>query len=389
MFIIVSSCGAYYVRQIRTLNFQESRGFAMEVVTGIAGLSQLYQSRQISRLKKRVAFRDLIAYLHENNDFHVCSLYGLRCTGKTTLMAQAAEALDPAAGVWIQCEVGDSMQDVKNAIRANPACQFIFIDEATRLENFIDTSSILADRYCAEQGKKIVLTGADSLKIRFSLERGLHKRTHVIHTTYIPFKEHRYLLGTSDIDNYIKFGGILSNGNILYTEYSNYVNGAIAINIQRSLEQLDNGRAFGSLLRFYAANELTTLINKIIDNANRNFMAAAITKEMKTPWNNSIVSWLKSTNTLTNIASEDALNVIYTYLQAMDVIYRIPGSDGEDAIFTQPGLRYSQVQKLIRALEHSPLMNGRSPSERKAFCKCLDGVIKVKILEEVSRIADF
>ena len=175
----------------------------MEVVTGNTGLTQVYQNKHINHLKKRESFQDLIGYLHKDNDSQLCSLYGLRRTGKTTLMAQAAETLDPSTVIWIHCEIGDSMQDVKNAIQAHPSCQFIFIDEATRLENFIDTSSILADRYCAEQGKKIIIAGTDSLGIRFSLNRGLFDRTHVIHTTYIPFKEHRYLLGTSDIDKYI------------------------------------------------------------------------------------------------------------------------------------------------------------------------------------------
>ena len=385
----------------------------MEVVTGNTGLTQVYQNKHINHLKKRESFQDLIGYLHKDNDSQLCSLYGLRRTGKTTLMAQAAETLDPSTVIWIHCEIGDSMQDVKNAIQAHPSCQFIFIDEATRLENFIDTSSILADRYCAEQGKKIIIAGTDSLGIRFSLNRGLFDRTHVIHTTYIPFKEHRYLLGTSDIDKYIEYGGTLTNGKIFYNDdMSNdfdYTNSAIAINIQHSLEQLDDGGAFGPLLKFYAANELTTFINKIVEHANRTFLAATVNKMFKShdlgKLRNNLerdksvdidVSGLKNKDLieeirkellikepLTMTASKESIDAVKAYLQAMDVIYIVPESDGEEVIFTQPGLRYSQVQKLMHTLEHSPLMNEYSPSERKVFRKRLDETVKGDILEDI------
>ena len=385
----------------------------MEVVTGITGLKQVYQNKRINLLKKRTSFKDLISYLHKDNDSQVCSLYGLRRTGKTTLMAQAAETLDPSTVIWIHCETGDSMQDVKNIIQANPACRFIFIDEATRLENFIDTSSILADRYCAEQNKKIVLAGTDSLGIRLSLNRGLFDRTHVIHTTYIPFKEHRYLLRTADIDQYIEYGGTLTNGNIFYNDdMSNdfdYTNSAIAINIQHSLEQLDDGGSFGPLLKFYAANELTTFINKILEQSNRTFLAATVNKMFKShdlgKLRNNLerdknididVSGLKNKDLteeirkellikepLTMTASKESIDAVKTYLQAMDVIYVVPESDGEEVIFTQPGLRYSQVQKLMHTLEHSPLMNQYSPSERKLFRKRLDETVKGDILEDI------
>mgnify|MGYP003586221392 FL=1 len=82
-------------------------------------------------------------------------------------------------------------------------------------------------------------------------------------------------------------------------------------------------------------------------------------------------------------ASKESIDAVKAYLQAMDVIYIVPESDGEEVIFTQPGLRYSQVQKLMHTLEHSPLMNEYSPSERKVFRKRLDETVKGDILEDI------
>ena len=45
--------------------------------------------------------------------------------------------------------------------------KYIFIDEITLMQDFIDAAAVLSDVYCA-MGMKIVLSGADSLGFWFA-----------------------------------------------------------------------------------------------------------------------------------------------------------------------------------------------------------------------------
>ena len=382
----------------------------MEIITGEKNMNRIFVNKQIQQMKKRFCFDDLMAYLNGGKDPRVCTLYGLRRTGKTTLMTQAAKQLNcPENILWIQCELGDSMQDIKNAIKSNPDCSFIFLDEATNIDGFIETSSILSDRYCAEENKKIILTGTDSLGIRFALNRGLFDRAHVIHTTYIPFKEHHHLLGIKDVDTYIQYGGTLTNGKVFYQDDSDYTNSAIAANIQHSLEQLDDGGAFGPLMKFYAADELMTFIQKIIEQANRTFLAKTVNRMFKShalsklqknllrkssvdidlsglersELNDLLQKELMIKDPLLNKATPESIQTAKDYLKALDVIYIVPGTDEEEIIFIQPGLRYGQVQKLMDRLKQTPLLKQYSPSERKLFCEILDTTVKGEIMKDI------
>ena len=163
----------------------------MEYVIG-KDLDRIFKSKRIESFRKRLLFPELMDYLHREEDPRLCTLYGLRRTGKTTLMAQAAKELDQDKVCWVHCEEGDDIQDVKNVIKGNPACRYFFLDEVTRLENFTSASSILADKYAAEDGKKIVLAGTDSLGFALAFGTELFDRTHILHTTYIPYAEYRY-----------------------------------------------------------------------------------------------------------------------------------------------------------------------------------------------------
>lgn len=385
----------------------------METLTGIDELSSLWKRRKIDSMKKRFCFSQLMDYLNGGDDPRICTLYGLRRTGKTILMAQASKELkDPDSVCWVMCEPGDEIQDVKKAIRENPKCQYFFLDEVTKLENFTDASSILADRYAAIDGKKIVLAGTDSLGFHFAFGSELFDRTHVIHTTYIPYKEYRYLLGKDKtIDDYIEYGGTLTNGSAFYNKEPgmDYSNDAIVKNILHSLEHYQNGGAYGSLLPFHAAHELTTFINKIVELDNRTFLAETVNRLFKShdmgilrsrlskelpqddgldvlksqAFRKEIRDALGIREPLTEIATTRAIEEVKGYLEALDVIYVIPGTNRQSVIFSQPGLRYSQVQEEKKHLMESPLLHGIPTTTRNDFAEKLDEIIKGRMMENI------
>lgn len=387
----------------------------MDVKTGEQALRELFHNYHVESFRKRFCFSDLMDYLHRDYDPRVCTIYGLRRTGKTTLMAQAAAELrNPDSVCWIICGPDDEIQDVKNVIRNHPQCRYFFLDEATRLENFMDASSILADRYTAIENKRIVMAGTDSLGFHFAFGSELFDRTHIFHTTYIPYREYRYLLGDDKtIDAYIEYGGTLTDGKIFYhsdkTSGMDYANDAIAENIFHSLEHYRGGGAFGALLPIYASGELTTFIRKIVELDNRTFLAQTVNRMFRShdmgvlrsnlTRDSSLdvdASVLKNKDFLEDVrkalsireplvhkADAQAIETVKDYLEALDVIYVVPGTEGQTVIFSQPGLRYSQVEKEKKLLLESKYLKGFQETMRRDFARRLDETIKGRIMENI------
>ena len=127
--------------------------------------------------------------------------------------------------------------------------KYIFIDEITKAEQFVRVSSLLSDEF-AISGVHIVLTGTDSLGIYLSQKGELFDRAISIHTTYIPYYEYTHLFPNATAEDYIVEGGLLSKSGINYNRDENfkeYVDSAIAENIQHSLSKLKDKGDLGAL----------------------------------------------------------------------------------------------------------------------------------------------
>ena len=166
----------------------ESPVYKMRVFTGDALKSLI---RSTAQPQKRDCFAALEKFLYSAPTPRICSVYGLRRTGKTTLLHQlignmSLDNFNKAA--YIKARTTDTMamldKDLK-ALKAN-GFQFIFIDEITFIEDFIDTASLLSDIYAA-MGMKIVISGTDSLGIWLSGTDQLYDRIYMVHTTWIPW----------------------------------------------------------------------------------------------------------------------------------------------------------------------------------------------------------
>lgn len=115
---------------------------------------------------------------------------------------------------------------------------------------------------------KIVLSGTDSLGFMFSEDEQLYDRCIMLHTTFIPYREFERVLGIKGIDEYIRFGGTMSISGVDYNKsiFANerttneYVDSAIARNIQHSLRCYQSGGHFRHLEDLYNSNELTSVL---------------------------------------------------------------------------------------------------------------------------------
>ena len=228
--------------------------------------------------RKRECFGQLHDFVFGEPQDKVFILYGLRRTGKTTLIRQLLagmtdEQLSKAA--FIQITSKDALANVNRDLRVLEAhgFRYIFFDEVTLMEDFIEGAALFSDVFAA-CGMKIVLSGTDSLGFLFTEDEQLYDRCVMLHTTLIPYREFESVLGIHGIDAYIRYGGTMSLGSVHYNRTSTfaskesadeYVDTAIARNIQHSLRCYQYEGHFRNLRDLYEKNELTGAINRVVE----------------------------------------------------------------------------------------------------------------------------
>lgn len=399
------------------------------------GEELLRMARRVAKWERRDAYAKLQDYLYSESNDRVCVIFGLRRTGKSTMLRQAIadmNADDRAKAAYIKLQSSDTMsmlgRDMKKLSKLD--YQYIFIDEVTLAEEFIDTASLFSDIY-ATMGIKIVLSGTDSLGFWFAESEELYDRIKPnIHTTYIPFREFSRLLGIDAIDEYIRYGGTLRVGELAFDDKDanaedasfrddestrRYIDTAICENIQHSLKCYESGRHFRHLQDLYDKNELTNAINRIIEDMNHRFVLSVLERDFRSSdlaltrknilrGKNSEqhghvldkIDTQKVTERLMeilNIRNKQGLTVALTethayeieeYLKALELIDYCPvmtispsknEDDKRNVLFLQPGMRYCQAQALVHVLLKDEYFKQLDERER--------AYIQDRILEEV------
>lgn len=180
----------------------------------------------------RILLDEIIEYLNNKNEESVLELFGLRRTGKTVLMLQAISYLisnniEPNKIIYIDCINSNSIHQVINLLKGSDF-EYVFIDEATYLVDFVEGSSCLCNMLFKT---KCVLAGTDSLTFILS-SSNMYDRFIRLSTTFISYKDwYRINNGRTSIFDYIHNGGILGS----YKDCNTYINESININIKNSL----------------------------------------------------------------------------------------------------------------------------------------------------------
>ena len=389
---------------------------------------------EVKDYKKRKCIYDLKNFIYKTQtEGKVFILYGLRRTGKTTLMLQAINEMshdDFCKSVFIQITKKDTIGSLNRDLKKLDALgyKYIFIDEVTEMDDFIDCSSLLSDIHAA-CGMKIVLSGTNSLGFIFASQEQLYDRCYMLHTTYIPFIEFKNVLDINDIDIYMQYGGTMCANGKNYNKspfcdvkscYA-YTNSAIAINIQKTLENYQFGKFFDDLYILYKKRELTNAINRIVEDMNHDIAIDVLVRDFKSHnlgisrrnINNDdsiktkildhidkmrvtqqFMENLYITNNLPkkHEVSNDLIEQIRRYLQAIDFLHYIKVYTISDtkikemlpkAVFSQPGLRYCQAEALIRSIQADKNIDLFSEKDKKeTFSRIMDE-IKGRLLEEI------
>ena len=393
-----------------------------------------------SSYKKRNCYNQLEKYINSNTPEKICLIYGLRRTGKTTLIRQSLLSLsseDFEKSVYIKATVNNTMaelnKDLKKLLKLG--IKYVYIDEITLIKDFIDTTAILSDIY-SSLGMKIILSGTDSLGFWLTQYGELYDRNVMIHTTYISFAEHSQLLGINDIDEYIQYGGTLKAGtwdfdtNKIDLEEASfrddettriYIDTSISSNIQHSLKYYQGGNHFRHLYELYEKNELTGAINRIIENMSHKFLARILTENFKSHdlhlaarnlrkdrdeshrielldnINESTVTTqlmeileIKNQEDQKINITENHVREIKEYLKALDLIDEIEirtiGTTEKVAdyeIFIQPGMRYCQAKALVHTIMKDPKFNNLDIHTRNYITEKILAEVQGRMLEDI------
>ena len=389
-------------------------------------------SASVRRYRRRECFRQLHDYIYGEPQDRVLILYGLRRTGKTTMIRQIFAEMSDAElekAAFIQITAKDTLADVNRDLRMleNLGFCYVFLDEVTLMEDFIEGAALFSDVFAA-CGMKIVLSGTDSLGFLFTEDEQLYDRCILLHTTFIPYREFERVLGIHGIDEYIRYGGTMSLGGVHYNETSTfaskksadeYVDTAIARNIQHSLRCYQYEGHFRNLRDLYDRDELTSAINRVVEDMNHRFTLEVLTRDFKShdlgisaqnlrrdrenptdildridlpAVTESLRQLLEIRNRAEQTARLDDVHAaeIKAYLELLDLTQSIGvrslpdvGRESERTVITQPGLRYAQADALIRSLLLDETFSALSLPERTAVQERILSEIRGRMLEDI------
>ena len=389
-------------------------------------------SASVRKYRKRECFRQLHDYIYGEQQDKVFILYGLRRTGKTTMIRQIFVEMSDAElskAAFIQITARDTLADVNRDLKAleEQGFRYVFLDEVTLMEDFIEGAALFSDVFAA-CGMKIVLSGTDSLGFLFTEDEQLYDRCILLHTTFIPYREFESVLGIHGIDEYIRFGGTMSLGGVHYNETSTfaskksadeYVDTAIAHNIQHSLRCYQYEGHFRHLRDLYDRNELTSAINRVVEDINHRFTLEVLTQDFKShdlgisasnlrrdrenPTDildridlASVTESLRQLLDIRNRAEQTvALDDVHAaeikeYLDLLDLTQDIDvrylpdvSRKSSRTVIAQPGLRYAQADALIRSLLLDETFSALSLPERTAVQERILSEIRGRMLEDI------
>ena len=405
--------------------------FHTNVVTG-TGLQALANS--VAKYGKRDCFSTLQKFVNGSYDGKICILYGLRRTGKTTLLFQMLSELPIEKTAYIKVQTIDDMSRLTKDLKTlfELGYRYVFIDEITLLSDFIDTAAVLSDVF-SMMGMKIVVSGTDSLGFAMANRDELYDRSVTIHTSFIPFREYARLLNIRSVDSYIEYGGTLKMENMSFDDPDaafdevafrddestrKYIDTAISRNIQHTLKNDHYGEYFNQLRELYEKGELTNVINRIVQHMNHRFVLRVVEDEFKShdfgsakelllhdlPAERATVLYdvnekqilerlkaiieVKEKSETTVPITQEHIDKVKKYLLMLDLIVNCPeryesGKQAEHIVFSQPGMRYAIAKALVYSLMQDAYFASISEADKAYITgKILDDV-KGRMLEDI------
>lgn len=405
--------------------------FHTNVVMG-AALKML--TKRVAKYQKRDCFEILKQFMVRDIDSKIAILYGLRRTGKTTLLFQMINELPAEQTAYIKIKITDNMSKLTKDLDllCENGFKYIFIDEVTLMNDFIGTAALLSDIFAA-MGMKIVVSGTDSLGFAMANRDELYDRNIMIHTSFIPFREYSRLLGIRSVDTYIEYGGTLKMKNMDFDDPDSafddvsfrddestrkYIDTAISRNIQHTLKNDQYGAYFNQLRELYDKGELTNVINRIIESMNHQFLLSVVEEEFKShdlgsakelllheyPAETAHVLYdvdektiverlkafidIKERNETVITVTREHIEKIKKYLFMLDLLidctecYETRGQ-AEYTVFTQPGMRYAIAKAIVYSLMQDGYFDTQSENDKAHIIEKILEDVRGRMMEDI------
>ncbi|MDR1826821.1 MAG: ATP-binding protein [Methylobacteriaceae bacterium] len=176
-------------------------------------------SDEKGRFNRRDFVQPLIDYCLRNCfNAGVGIVFGIRATGKTVGMLQAAQQLiaDGHTVAYARFNYNDTGMDVVTDeiySLADKGITCFFVDEASYLNGFMSLVAEWADRIVPGRKVKIVISGTDSFLLWLTREDALFHRFEQFSTNYMTYSEYKRVVGKS-FENYKHHGGLFESGNV-------------------------------------------------------------------------------------------------------------------------------------------------------------------------------
>ena len=230
-------------------------------------LKQFVDNRTINAKNKRRFVDNIIFYLN-SNDNKVYGVVGLRGIGKTTGMMQAMKYINNYDDVlFINILAPVSADYLYNVIEKNIGVKkYIFIDEITLVENFVNFCGYLYDIF-SSSGKKVVISGTDTAAIIYAKNASLLHRMSLDYVNFITYNEAISTMSNiHNFDDYLKYGGLYSDyimtNNI---HLKNYIDSSVVDNIIRTISKNEVITHFSHLLEMNnKSDKIRTVVYMII-----------------------------------------------------------------------------------------------------------------------------
>lgn len=423
--------GNNFQEEMREYGASKIEEFHTNVITGI-GIEAF--AKRVEKFEKRDCYRLLHKFINNDYDGKICILYGLRRTGKTTLLFQMMGELPVKQTAYIKIQATDNMslltKDLKKLFQLG--YQYVFIDEITLLDDFINTAAVLSDVF-SMMGMKIVVSGTDSLGFAMANRDELYDRSIMIHTSFIPFREYVRLLNILSIDEYIEYGGTLKKENMDFNDPEaaldevafrddestrKYIDSAISRNIQHTLKNDHYGEYFNQLRDLYEEGELTNVINRIVENMNHRFLLRVVQQKFKShdfgsakelllhdlPAPRATVLYevdekeiiarlkaiidIKEKEEYTVNITQEHVDKVRKYLLMLDLIMECKeryesGKIAEYTVFSQPGMRYAIAKALVHSLMQDEYFRSLSEVDKEYIASKILDDVKGRMLEDI------
>ena len=308
----------------------------------------------------RTCLKRVLNYLNSPEVDKVCILYGLKSTGKTTLIRQVLLDLPKIQldrSAYIKIIKSNTMAELAEDLKElyDKKVRYVFIEDITDVSDFQESASVLSDVFAAT-GMKIVISGQKPRSFWNAIHDELYRRGEMIHTTFIPYGEYSRLTGNDDLDVYIEQGGVLGQEKPKFDEV---IGNAEAL--------VENGnREIETICRKYLSKILT-----------RDYIEKRLGISTKT----SIWDRRKEKQSFAVEVPEYNEDILHL-LEDLDFIEVCPVERMDDTVeytqeflFTQPGRKYLKSKELIGSFLKELQFDTLSASDKQT--------IETDVLEEI------